>query len=77
MFEREVDGTEFINTFEEALCEINLEFKLNRETGALGPTRLFRMGTSLFERVVEATHLQAKPRVLTENGEVLATCEES
>ncbi len=72
----EVDPLNFIATFEEALGEINLEFKLNRETGALGPTKLFKMQSSFFEHVVETTHLQAKPRVLTNDSSLLATCKE-
>lgn len=74
--EEEIDPIEFVSNFEGALGEINLEFKLNRETGALGPTRLYRMKSSLFEEVIEKTHLQAKPKVLTDDSTLLATCEQ-
>ncbi len=72
----EIDPLEFVSNFERALGEINLEFRFNRETGALGPTRLYRMKSSLFEEVIEKTHLQAKPRVLTDDSTILATCEQ-
>lgn len=78
MFENgiEIDPLEFVSNFETALGEINLEFKFNRETGALGQTRLYRMKSSLFERVIEKTHIQAKPQVLTDDSTILVMCEQ-
>jgi hypothetical protein len=71
----EIDSVEFIGAFEEALCSANREFGFGRNMGALGPSRLFRMTTSHSEAIVEMSHIQAKPRTLTTDRSVLATCE--
>ncbi len=71
------DSLEFVAAFEEALGQSNMEFRFNRETGALGPTRLVIMRTSYFESVLKETHVQAKPVPLTTDTSVLAFCEEA
>jgi hypothetical protein len=69
------DPVEFIHQFENAICASNQEFKFNRETGALAPTRLMRMTSSAYENKVKTTHVQAKPVPLTTDTTVLETCE--
>jgi hypothetical protein len=70
-----VDPVEFVHAFEDSLGQTNLEFRFNRETGALGPTTLLRMRSSHFEDIVRSSHLQAKPTPLTTDTAVLAVCE--
>jgi hypothetical protein len=66
---------EFIDSFEDALKASNGEFKVVRETKALGRTQLVRMISSFYESVVENSHIQAKPTTLTTDTSILAKCE--
>lgn len=66
---------EFIHQFEDAISASNQEFRFNRETGALAPTRLMSMTSSAYESKVKDTHVQAKPVPLTTDTTVLETCE--
>ena len=71
----DINPVEFVMSFEEAIMTTNAEFKIVRESGALGPTTVMRMRSSLHERVVRTSHLQAKPQILTTDRQVLAMCE--
>ncbi|UCE09945.1 MAG: GH3 auxin-responsive promoter family protein [Candidatus Thorarchaeota archaeon] len=73
----DVDPLEFVAAFEDNIKYSNMEFKIVRESGALGPTRLLRMRRSLAEEVVRESHAQAKPVPLTTDTSVLALCEEA
>jgi hypothetical protein len=76
MFQQDsVDAVEFVTAYEEAMKRINPEFRGSRETGAIGPTVLYRMNSSAFERRVRTHHLQAKPVPLTTETDVLSICE--
>jgi len=70
-----IDVVEFVMALEEALMADSEEFRIVRESGALGPTTVTRMKTSYFEKVVQTTHIQAKPMTLTTDTQVLAMCE--
>jgi len=67
-----IDAVEFLTALEEALMSDSEEFRIVRESGALGPTTLTLMKSSYFENVVRATHIQAKPVTLTTDTQVLA-----
>ena len=71
----DINPVEFVMSFEEAIMTSNEEFRIVRESGALGPTTVMRMRSSLHERVVRASHLQAKPQILTTDQQVLDMCE--
>jgi phenylacetate-coenzyme A ligase PaaK-like adenylate-forming protein len=76
MFQRnQVDAVEFVTTYEDTMKKINPEFRGSRETGAIGPTVLYRMNSSAFEHRVRTHHLQAKPVSLTTETDVLSICE--
>jgi len=76
MFQQDwIDPVEFVTAYEEAMKRINPEFRGSRETGAIGPTVLYRMTSSAFERRVRTYHLQAKPVPLTTETDVLSICE--
>ncbi|MBS3794749.1 MAG: GH3 auxin-responsive promoter family protein [Candidatus Thorarchaeota archaeon] len=76
MFQHDrVDAVEFVTAYEEAMKTINPEFRGSRETGAIGPTVLYRMNSSAFEHRVRTHHLQAKPVPLTTDTDVLSICE--
>jgi hypothetical protein len=68
-----IDTVEFLMALEEALIADSEEFRIVRESGALGPTTLSLMKSSYFEKVVQTTHIQAKPVTLTTDTHVLAT----
>lgn len=70
-----LDTMGFLQVFEETIKESNLEFKIVRESGALGQTRLAVMRESYAEDMVRQTHLQAKPVPLTTDTKVLKMCE--
>ncbi|MBD3406871.1 MAG: hypothetical protein GF411_12210 [Candidatus Lokiarchaeota archaeon] len=70
----EVDITEFVFAFEDHLKQTNEEFRVVRETGALGPTSLVRMVKSHFEDIVKSSHIQAKPIPLTTDRKILESC---
>jgi hypothetical protein len=70
-----VDTVEFLMALEEALMADSEEFRIVRESGALGPTTIAFMKSSYFEKVVRATHIQAKPVTLTTDAQVLAAQE--
>ncbi len=75
MFGNEVDPVEFVTAFEEHIKSNNMEFRIVRETGALGATQLRTMRMSLAEKVLKTTHVQAKPISLTTDPSVLELCE--
>ncbi|TXT55228.1 MAG: hypothetical protein BAJATHORv1_40138 [Candidatus Thorarchaeota archaeon] len=75
MFRERTDPREFVLAFEEGLKSSNEEFRVVRETGALGATTLHRMTRSHFEDVVKSSHIQAKPISLTTDTKVLESCE--
>ncbi|MFO7835121.1 MAG: GH3 auxin-responsive promoter family protein [Candidatus Thorarchaeota archaeon] len=76
MFQQDqVDAVEFVSAYEDAMKASNEEFRVVRETGALGPTVLYNMHSSVFERRVRNHHLQAKPVPLTTDTNVLSLCE--
>ena len=70
-----VDLHEFIGAFEQNIMENNNEFRVVRETGALGPTQLALMKNSIFEQRVKATHIQTKPLPLSTDTSILKLCE--
>ncbi len=70
---RNIDTVQFLMALEEALMADSEEFRIVRESGALGPTTLALMKSSYSEKVVRATHIQAKPVTLTTDTQVLAT----
>ncbi len=76
LFHNCVDGAIFCEAFESAMKSINEEFRVVRETGALGPTVLRIMNRSYIEHIMRNTHLQAKPVTVSDDPEVLAVCEE-
>ena len=57
----DVDAEEFLAAFEGAMKSINNEFKVVRETGALGPTVLKVVENSIYDRIVKKSHCQSKP----------------
>jgi hypothetical protein len=69
------NASEFIDSLEDALKASNGEFKVVRETKALGRTQLVRMKQSYYESLVEDSHIQAKPVTLTTDTSILAECE--
>ncbi len=75
MFHQDVNSSEFVAAFEEAIGKVNWEFTNSQGMGALGPTILRKMKTSRHEQVVKETHLQAKPVPLTMDRSVFAVCE--
>ncbi len=75
LFSSEVDPVDFVRSFEDYLKSVNMEFKIVRETGALGATRIYRMQSSVFEDRIKEHHVQIKPVPLTTDDRVLATCE--
>jgi hypothetical protein len=77
MFAKEVDSVEFIMAYEQAMKDSNEEFRVVRETGALGATRLYKLQTSAFDTRIHEYHSQAKPVVLTRDPSVLRLCEEA
>jgi hypothetical protein len=70
-----INAVEFIDAYETKMKAMNEEFRVVRETGALGATTLMRMRSSYFEEVVKNSHIQAKPIPLTTNESILAECE--
>jgi acyl-CoA synthetase (AMP-forming)/AMP-acid ligase II len=72
----DIDAVEFVLAFEDSIMENNNEFRVVRESGALGPTTLVKMKSSYSEDIVRETHLQAKPIPLTNDSKILAICEE-
>ncbi|MHA1959854.1 MAG: GH3 family domain-containing protein [Candidatus Thorarchaeota archaeon] len=74
--EDNVDSSEFIHVFEEAVSKVNWEFANSRGCGGLGPTKLLVLRSSAHEDLVSKSHLQAKPVPLTTNTDVLELCEE-
>ena len=69
------DPCEFVAAFEQNIMDNNNEFKVVRETGALGPTQLALMRQSEFELRVKATHIQTKPLPLSTDNSILKRCE--
>jgi len=71
MFGDETNPGDFVIAFEDEIKATNTEFKILRETGALGPTQIEYMHKSFAEEVVRETHVQAKPIPLTDDTRVL------
>jgi hypothetical protein len=69
------NASEFIDSLEDVLKASSGEFKVVRETKALGRTRLVKMKQSYYESLVEDSHIQAKPVTLTTDTSILAECE--
>ncbi len=69
-----VYGPRFCEAFESSMKSINEEFRVVRETGALGPTVMRVMNTSYLEKVMRMTHTQAKPITITKDPDVLDMC---
>lgn len=70
-----IDTIDFVMAFEEALMADSEEFRIVRESGALGATTIAHMKASYFEKVVRRTHIQAKPVTLTTDAQVLGLLE--
>ncbi|MGD2072890.1 MAG: GH3 auxin-responsive promoter family protein [Candidatus Thorarchaeota archaeon] len=66
---------EFVHAYEDALKEYNIAYKVVKEMGGLGPTSLVRMKKSLFEDIVQRSHIQAKPLPLTLDTMILKRCQ--
>ncbi|RDE12440.1 MAG: hypothetical protein C4K48_09920 [Candidatus Thorarchaeota archaeon] len=75
MFQNQVDLADFAAAFDEAVMENNGEFKHSLEFGALDPTIAVRMVSSYTERIMAATHIQAKSKPLTTDESLLASIE--
>lgn len=73
--ETDVNVVDFVLAFEESMKTVSDEFRVVRETGALGPTVLRKLRASHFEEIVRRNHLQAKPVALTTDASVLSMCE--
>jgi hypothetical protein len=73
MFNNEVNTNEFARAFDECVGRNNGEFKYVQEFGSLGPTIVKRMERSYAESLIEHTHIQAKPRLLTTEEEGVAS----
>ncbi len=71
MFKNDVDSLEFIHAYEDAMKKSNGEFRVVRETGALGATQLIKMQNSYYDAVAKSKHVQSKPVVLTTDTSVL------
>ncbi|MGD2072891.1 MAG: GH3 auxin-responsive promoter family protein, partial [Candidatus Thorarchaeota archaeon] len=70
-----IDLHEFVGAFEQNIMDNNNEFRVVRETGALGPTQLALMRNSIFEQRIKATHIQTKPLPLSTDTSILNLCE--
>ncbi len=65
-----LDREEFISTFEEAMKSINEEFRVVRETGAIGPTELREMDWDTYESIIRERGQQGKPPAMCKTGEL-------
>ncbi|MHA1770715.1 MAG: GH3 family domain-containing protein [Candidatus Thorarchaeota archaeon] len=66
----QVKTDEFVAAFEESMKAINEEFRVVRETGALDPTIIKSIDTSIYDRIVTQRHHQSKPAPLTTSNDV-------
>ncbi|MHA1654275.1 MAG: GH3 family domain-containing protein [Candidatus Thorarchaeota archaeon] len=66
----EIDPDKFVGAFEETMKTINEEFRVVRETGALGPPVLEEMKSSYYDKVVRRRSHQSKPLSLATEAEI-------
>ena len=74
MFRDDINSIDFVMAYEDAMKASNEEFRVVRETGALGATRLLKLKKSAYDTRVSEYHTQAKPVVLTTDLKILKMC---